>query len=149
MTTLTKSKKTEGWRQRLINNLVICENLPFIWGENDCVSFTSDNIRLMTGKDPSWWNRGKYSNKFGALRVLKEFNGLGLVETFEHVFLESGYERTDKLEIGDVGFMEVENLDTEAAQMFGGVTLATGLNSGYAVAPGKDSLVRIMKYNVL
>lgn len=50
------------------------QTMPYIWGENDCVSFAAGAVKAATGKD--YLKRLRWSSKAGAFRVLKRVGGI-------------------------------------------------------------------------
>lgn len=148
---IVKNHKIKGWKKYLAANLYLKGMAPFKWGVNDCMTLACDAIRAMTGMDPmANWLRGQYSNKHEAIALVHGHFGLSFLDTFEMVFETMGFEQSDKVEMGDVVFVRVENLDAEAAKLFGGVTMATVFNdSGHIVCPGKDGLVVLENYNLV
>jgi hypothetical protein len=145
------SFKIKGWRKYLAANLYLKSMKPFEWGVNDCMILACDAIKAMTGMDPiANWLRGKYSDKHEAIAVVRGHFGLPFLETFEMVFETMGFQPSEKLEMGDVAFVRIENFDPEAAKLFGGLTLATVFNdAGHVVCPGKDGLVVLSKFEMV
>jgi hypothetical protein len=145
------SQKIKGWKKYLAANLYLKGMAPFQWGVNDCMTLACDAIKAMTGMDPmANWLRGHYSNKHEAIALVRGHFGLSFIDTFEMVFETMGFEQSRKLEMGDILFVRVENLDPEAAALFEGVTLATVFNDvGHVVCPGRDGLVVLEKYNLV
>jgi hypothetical protein len=145
------SQKIKGWKKYLAANLYLKSMAPFQWGVNDCMTLACDAIRAMTGMDPmANWLRGHYSNKHEAIKMVRGHFGLPFMETFEAVFETMGFEPSNKLQMGDIAFVKIKNIDPVAAKLFGGVTLATVFNdAGHVVCPGKDGLVVLAKYNLV
>ena len=137
------TKKIEDWEPHLSDFLTERMAEPFKWGTNDCVSLTVGAIHAMTGKDLHNW--GKYDDKYGAAKVLRDYFGMNKLKSFTRLFKEAGFEKTDSIDTGSVGFVEMENLDPEASRMFGGVTLSLGFAGG-VVAPGEEGLVLCHDY---
>jgi hypothetical protein len=148
---IVKNQKIKGWKKYLAANLYLKGMIPFQWGVNDCMTSACDAIKVMTGLDPmANWLRGHYSDKHEAIKIVRGHFGLPFLETFEMVFETMGFEQSAGLEMGDVAFIRVENLDTEAAKLFGGVTLATVFNEfGHVACPGKDGLVVFEKFDLV
>jgi hypothetical protein len=145
------SQKIKGWEKYLSANLYLKGMVPFKWGVNDCITSACDSIKAMTGVDPmANWLRGRYSSKYEAIDLVRNHFGLSFLDTFASVFEVMGFEPTDKLKKGDIAFIRIDNIDPEAAEMFGGVTLATIFNDvGHVVCPGKDGLVVIEKFDLV
>lgn len=148
---IVKTQKIKEWERYLAASFYMKSMMPFEWGVNDCMTMACDSIKAMTGVDPmANWLRGQYSTKHEAIDLVRNHFGLSFLDTFASVFEVMGFEPTDKLERGDIAFIRVENIDPEAAEMFGGVTLATVFNdAGHVVCPGKDGLVVFEKFNLV
>lgn len=59
----------------LLAFLAARQNMPFSWGQNDCVLFAAGAIRALTGRD-ALADIGAWSNQREALARLKELGGL-------------------------------------------------------------------------
>lgn len=142
------SYKTKGWEKRLETFIRSRADIPFAWGSNDCVSFTADCIKEMTRQDVIAWGRGKYKNKAEALEVLKGQYGMGMYRTFDRIFTEEmEYHESDCLGCGDIGFVQMENRDTVASEMFDYLTLVTCVdNSGTVICPSEEGLTLTKNY---
>ena len=150
MITEIQTQKQEGWRETLSVLTHMNADRPFQWGVNDCVTSASDSVIVITGKDPFQWGRGKYTNKHEAVAVLRGHFGVGLLNTFTRIFHEMGFAETDAMRCGDIGFVRIINCDPDAAQMFGGITMVTGVNDqGGVIAPGEKELMLINKYELV
>ncbi len=145
------SFKIVGWKKYLAAHFYLKSMAPFEWGVNDCMTLACDSIKAMTGMDPmANWMRGRYTTKQDAIGLVRCHFGLPFRETFESVFEAMGFQPTDKLEVGDIAFIIIENIDLDAAKMFGGVTLSTVFNdAAHVVCPGKNGLVVIEKYELV
>ena len=68
--------RKQGWEKRLADFLHAQRDLPFIWGKNDCVLFTSKAANEITERDlePEMLGYGEY-NKKKAVEILKEHGG--------------------------------------------------------------------------
>ncbi len=144
------SRKTDRWKEKLMGFIMTQQRTPFQWDHNDCVSFATNCIMAMTGIDVVDWLRGKYYDKHTAKQALWGHMGMGLVKTFSKIFEENGFKRTDQINIGDICFVEIQNLDPEASRMFGNVTMAVVVNrSGHIMAPGKNGLEILNKYKLV
>jgi hypothetical protein len=145
------SLKIKGWGAKLMDLHFDLHYKPFKWGVQDCMTLACDSIKVMTGIDPmANWLRGQYSTKYEAIELVHNHFGLSFLGTFASIFEVMGFELSDKLERGDIAFIRIDNIDKEAAEMFGGVTLATVFNDvGHVVCPGKDGLVVIEKFDLV
>lgn len=140
------SQRIHGWRGNLKKMVLENGARPFEWGVNDCMTLAAEAIRIMTGLDvmAKW---PEYHNKHEAIEAVNQKYGLGFLETFTRIFEDAGFEPTPFFALGNVGFIKTENMDQEAAELFDGVTLATGLSdTGHVFAPGRSGLVLIHRY---
>lgn len=64
------------WPELLAAFLAERQGLPFAWGVNDCVTFTADAVRAVTGLDPLGPLRGQWSDAAGAGRAIVAAGGL-------------------------------------------------------------------------
>jgi hypothetical protein len=81
-------KRRWDWRSQLSRYIAQKVNTPFTWGECDCVGFSAGGIQAMTGVDLFQRVRGRYSNAFGAARVLHEEGYRDLAEMARQFFAE-------------------------------------------------------------
>lgn len=63
--------RVEGWEKIAIDYIEKAKKSKFVWGLNDCVLFSCDLAKEMTGKDPAESIRGKYSSQKEALKLIK------------------------------------------------------------------------------
>lgn len=77
--------RREDWPERLAAAVAAARRKPFAWGEHDCLLWTCGVVRDMTGVDWAAEWRGRYNDRKGALRLLRDFAGGGLVETCEKI----------------------------------------------------------------
>src|SRR4051812_23750010 len=64
------------WRTRLSQHIEAERLRPFSWGEHDCCLWVGDCIRAMTGEDPAAEYRGTYDSAVGAIRRMREVDGV-------------------------------------------------------------------------
>lgn len=146
----TANRQLKGWKGRLSMLILEKSNVPFQWGENDCVSFASDAVMAMTNEDPFAWGRGTYKNKHEALGIFKTHYGVGLLKTFTMIFDEMGAEEVEAMDCGVIGFVQLENVDPEAAELFGGITMVVGFNrKGEVLVPSEKGLMLVSKYKLV
>lgn len=140
--------KPKGWKKDLSKMIIAKGDLPFEWGVNDCMTLASESVKIITGKDPmAGWP--KYSNKYEAIKVVNDRFGLTFLGTFAKIFKDMGFKPAAQIGLGDVGFIRTQNIDREAQKLFGGVTLATGVNdNGHVLCPGKSGLVLVSRYEL-
>lgn len=62
--------RVEGWPLLLADFIESRRRLPFEWGRNDCCSFAAEWVRLATGRDVYAKWRGRYTGRWGALRLI-------------------------------------------------------------------------------
>jgi hypothetical protein len=140
------TQRIQGWKSGLKEMVLNYGSIPFGWGSNDCMTLASKSVKIMTGKD-ILSGLGEYHTKHEAIEAVNDLFGLGFLETFTRLFNEAGFEPVNHFRLGCVGLIKVQNLDQEAADLFDGVTLATGLSEmGHVFCPGRSGLVLIHKY---
>lgn len=108
---------------------------PFIWGENDCVTFAAGAVRAMTGEDllafpgrhPSW------STASGAARRLAKFGGLEAAVSSALTEIPVAMAHR-----GDVGLLEIDGL--QSLCIFEGEIV---------IGPGLSGLVRQTRANAV
>lgn len=71
----------------------------------DCVHFGGEWVREATGRDPIAPWRGRYSSILGAKKFIRRNGGLFAMVSAE--MARCGFDRTTRLEHGDVGLVEV------------------------------------------
>lgn len=79
------------WQSRLADHFSAAKEKPFTWGMHDCALFACDSILAITGKDGAAAFRGRYDDKVGAYRALRDFAGGGLEATAEKICAELGF----------------------------------------------------------
>jgi len=142
--------KIHNWENNLLNLMISRDSVPFEWGMHDCMTVSSDAVEAMTCMDPMKWARGKYKTKQEAIDIVTNHFGLSFIDTFSQIFNDLGFKETDSVGLGDISFIKTENLDPEASELFGGVTLATCFDPvGNMIVPGRDGLLLILKYELV
>jgi hypothetical protein len=68
--------RREDWPERLDAFIEARRNVPFAWGQQDCVLFAADAIQAMTDADPLADVRGHWGTATAAARLLKDRGGL-------------------------------------------------------------------------
>ena len=84
-------ERREGWEHWFAEFLFKRKDTPFKYGSNDCGLFVGDCVEQITGVDIVEEFRGKYSTKHGCYRLLKEFCGGGVAETFQKLSRSYGF----------------------------------------------------------
>lgn len=144
------TRKLNGWEDKLLQLMISKDDIPFEWGKQDCMTLACDSIEAMTGIDVLRWARGEYKTKQQAIDTVIGHFGWSFKDTFSQIFKDLGFEETDSVGVGDIAFIKTDNLDPEAAELFGGVTLATCFApGGNMICPGKDGLLLILKYEMV
>lgn len=105
--------RCEDWPEKLDSYIKENLNKPFSYAENDCCTFASEIIKIMTGKDIMEGMRGKYKDKESGYKVMKRFAG-GLIGTFKKTMEKYSFEEIPPLmaQRGDVVIYETEMGDT-------------------------------------
>lgn len=93
--------RLKDWPEKLYAEVRKANDVPFCWGKSDCVLFTCDCIKAMTGEDYAKGVRGKYSTEKGAFRILKKMEGVTSIEELATKHLGNPVELS-KLMRGDV-----------------------------------------------
>tara|TARA_R110000796_G_scaffold173868_1_gene290825 strand:+ start:15331 stop:15747 length:417 start_codon:yes stop_codon:yes gene_type:complete len=90
--------RLKGWESRLAAFVETAREVPFKWGENDCVTLAADVTEAIAGFDFMADFRGTYRDRRGAARAIRDRGGLA-----SHL-LALGFARTDdrRLLRGDV-----------------------------------------------
>lgn len=77
-------RRFEDWPRRLTAFLAEKKDLPFSWGENDCMLFCADAVLALTGTDLAEEFRGQYDTKDGADSALDQYgNSLEYVLSYK------------------------------------------------------------------
>jgi hypothetical protein len=74
-------RRIENWPLLLSAFLRARRDVPFQWGENDCVMFAADAVRAITGVDYAAGWRGTYSTEEQAADLLKSGGGIDSIIT--------------------------------------------------------------------
>lgn len=71
--------RRSDWQQRLSMEAIRLQNVPYEFGEHDCILFAANCVMAMTGEDPADDIRGRYKTEIGAARIIKNsgFKSLG------------------------------------------------------------------------
>jgi hypothetical protein len=111
-----------NWRSALHSAVLSAAGRPFVWGENDCVTFMGDCYLAQTGRDLIAPYRDRYSTAAGALRVIRATGAQDLLELVgRHMApIERGPAFAQE---GDVAMIPTEALE-------GGVGWACGIILG-------------------
>lgn len=73
-------RRRDGWERRLEAAVSAFAGQPFEYGFQDCALFVCNCIREMTGEDPAAGFRNRYSDRKGALRLLRNGGLEGIIE---------------------------------------------------------------------
>lgn len=74
------------WENRLSAFITERFDMPFEWGQNDCILFAMSAVEAMTGEDKGAAYRGRYSDKEGAALALREIGKGTLLKTVDSQF---------------------------------------------------------------
>jgi len=75
----------DDWPSLMNQAIDAARDMPFQWGHHDCALFAADVVKAITGCDYAQSWRGRYTDPFSLLRLLKQhqFNELtDLVDTY-------------------------------------------------------------------
>lgn len=70
--------RLDGWPDRLTALVASRKLAPFVWGEHDCALWAGEAVLATTGRDWVSPYRQTYSTPRGALRRLREVDGVRL-----------------------------------------------------------------------
>lgn len=136
--------RNEHWATRGFHQFLLGRSKePFIWGTNDCCTFTADAIQSITGVDIASDFRGKYTDKVSAFRAIKQITGGSTVSdaaaycAAKHGLVELQYPLMAQR--GDLVIVE------EAGELIAGVV---HLNGRHVVLVGEEGLKRQSIRNV-
>jgi hypothetical protein len=73
--------RTEGWPLRLSAYLKERRDMPFIWGDNDCMSFAAGAVMAVTGGYDFLDRWRGYHTEQEAAAILKAYGGMGKIIT--------------------------------------------------------------------
>ncbi|MBS4049068.1 MAG: hypothetical protein KG075_22175 [Alphaproteobacteria bacterium] len=68
-------KRFDNWPALQASFIEQRRSIPIIWGQNDCVLFSLDQVAAITGLDAAADIRGKYNSAMGAARRMKALYG--------------------------------------------------------------------------
>jgi hypothetical protein len=69
---MTGMPRVENWERRLVQAIAAAQAQPFVWGQQDCATWTFDVRRALTGgPDHAALWRGRYHTALGSRRVLR------------------------------------------------------------------------------
>jgi hypothetical protein len=92
-------------RPLLSSHLIAVANRPFIWGQDDCLIFVADWVKLATGRDMVAAWRGIVPDEAAARRNLVQHGGFALV--FRTLCRDLGLAHIPAIEasLGDIGLV--------------------------------------------
>ncbi len=126
-------RRVSNWPILLAEFLLEHKVQPFEWGRNDCCLFPCNWILRAVGVDPAKRKfRGKYADKVGALRILKQEGGVHQIAVT--VCKELGFKeiKATMAQRGDIVELVVKD----------SMRCALGICDGERSAfPGKDGIV--------
>ena len=130
------------WEYKLDQYLLSKKDIPFSWRLNDCVTFSTGAIEVMSGMDPAFFIKGKYEDKISAFRILSRFKLRTFGEVVSKIFKETPMRLLDQGEMvmyGDIVLADIENIDKSIS----GATAGVVDRDGITMFPGKDGIVKI------
>lgn len=75
------------WESALAEYIASVRDRPFEWGRHDCILHACAAVEAMTGVDPAAAYRGKYSDRVGSARALRDIGKGTLLQTVDDVFV--------------------------------------------------------------
>ncbi|MCF6267638.1 MAG: hypothetical protein L3J57_13995 [Desulfuromusa sp.] len=76
------------WQSRLYNEIQARMNVPFQWGENDCLMFVSDMVLAVTGIDYAADYRDLYTDEDAANNIMLQLTPEGTVTGIIDLFFD-------------------------------------------------------------
>ena len=131
--------RIEHWQTRAFHEFLLERaSMPFVWGKNDCASFTADGILAITGTDIMVELRG-YTTAIGAMQRIHDVTGGSSLEDAV-VWCATKYGLTERQHVlmaqrGDL----VLYINADGSFAAGLVAL----NGRDVVSPGEGGLLRM------
>jgi len=84
-------ERRENWEHFLSEFIFKRTNSVFKYGQNDCCLFVADAVEKITGVDIAEEFRGQYNTKAEAYKLLMNFSGGAVEETFKTLSRQYGF----------------------------------------------------------
>lgn len=98
--------RKEDWAKQLSNYLRERRDMPFQWGENDCLQFVARGVERLTGQN-FWQQYLPYSTKEEVTEILSSNGGVtGIISKY----LGSGHRQILKAKRGDVAIVKMPEI---------------------------------------
>lgn len=117
--------RREDWPERLAAAIDAARELPFAWGEHDCLMFAANCVQAMTGEDPAVDFRKTYRTARGAAWTVARAGGMRVgadARLGERVLVL-------RAQRGDVVLVELDN-ERQAYGICVGATVACPCEAG-------------------
>ena len=120
-------RRRHDWPERLHDYLDSIRGKSFVWGAEDCCLVPANCVQAMTGVDPAAWFRGRYETALGAVRLLREFSGGGLLrETGEKIARDMGWPEIDRSYIQRGDYALISNPPDDESGLDCGMSICVG-----------------------
>lgn len=98
--------RLEGWENKFSNYLDEKRNMPFKWGDNDCILFAAKGLEIITGED--YYSKYlPYNNEEEAKNILKKNGGFaGIIKKS----LGKPHDNYKKARRGDLVLLKIPNI---------------------------------------
>ena len=84
-------ERRENWEHFLSEFIFKRKDSSFKYGQNDCCLFVADAVEKITGVDIAEEFRGQYTTKAEAYKLLMNFSGGAVEETFKTLSRQYGF----------------------------------------------------------
>lgn len=78
--------RVKNWPRRLDETIDAWRDVPFVWGESDCVNFCIDVEKAMYGVSKVEAAIGGYKTKKGAAKQIAKFSKKGILVILDDIF---------------------------------------------------------------
>jgi len=100
-----KNRRVKDWQKKLSDQIKLAKDKEFKRGEHDCLIWTANVVRDITGEDIASFFRGEYDTYKEGLELCREYcgEGAGLKEILEKMMREHEFEEIDNVSFAQRG----------------------------------------------
>lgn len=98
--------RPQDWPALLDGYIGAARAKPFVWGEHDCVSFTSGWARLMNGSDAFAPFAGQYDSEQSAFRIMHGHGVRTMEDAGDYLFGKTARKDVEHVNRGDIVLAE-------------------------------------------
>lgn len=100
-----KNRRVDNWPEELSQKIQEAQEKEFKRGEHDCLIWTADVVKALTGEDIASYFRGNYSTYKEGLELCRDYcgKGAGLKEVLDKMMDEHDFEEIDNPEFAQRG----------------------------------------------